>query len=108
MRGNVKIPPLKTEADYSELFYNILSEEWKQIFENREICSYEKLQNLLEESIQMEEEFARMTKESIDEKSEQNKQKRQKNCRQGRAGKQAQNSLTCLLFCGQNWITPKR
>ena len=52
-RGNVKIPPLKTEADYSELFYNILSEEWKQIFENREICSYEKLQNLLEESIQI-------------------------------------------------------
>ena len=71
-KGNVKIPPLKTEADYSELFYNILSEEWKQIFENREICSYEKLQNLLEESIQMEEEFARMTKESLDEKSEQN------------------------------------
>ena len=52
-KGNVKIPPLKTEADYSELFYNILSEEWKQIFENREICSYEKLQNLLEESIQI-------------------------------------------------------
>jgi hypothetical protein len=75
-RGNVKIPPLKTEADYSELFYNILSEEWKQIFENRAICSYEKLQNLLEESIQMEEEFARMTKESIDEKSEQNKTKK--------------------------------
>ena len=75
-KGNVKIPPLKTEADYSELFYNILSEEWKQIFENREICSYEKLQNLLEESIQMEEEFARMTKESLDEKSEQNKTKK--------------------------------
>ena len=35
-KGNVKIPPLKTEADYSELFYNILSEEWKQIFENRD------------------------------------------------------------------------
>ena len=52
-KGNVKIPPLKTEADYSELFYNILSEEWKQIFENRAICSYEKLQNLLEESIQI-------------------------------------------------------
>ena len=29
-KGNVKIPPLKTEADYSELFYNILSEKWKQ------------------------------------------------------------------------------
>ena len=41
-RGNVKVPPLKTEADYSELFYNILSEEWKQIFERREICSYKK------------------------------------------------------------------
>lgn len=72
-RGNVKVPPLKTEADYSELFYNILSEEWKQIFERREICSYEKLQQLLEDSIQIEEEFARMTKESLDEKSEQEK-----------------------------------
>lgn len=72
-RGNVKVPPLKTEADYSELFYNILSEEWKQIFERREVCSYEKLQQLLEDSIQIEEEFARMTKESLDEKSEQKK-----------------------------------
>ena len=75
-RGNVKVPPLKTEADYSELFYNILSEEWKQIFERREICSYEKLQQLLEDSIQVEEEFARMTKESLDEKSEQKKQEK--------------------------------
>lgn len=70
-RGNVKIPPLKTEADYSELFYNILSEEWKQIFENKEVCSYTKLKKMLEESIQMEEEFAQMTKEKLDEKSEQ-------------------------------------
>lgn len=75
-RGNVKVPPLKTEADYSELFYNILSEEWKQIFESKEICSYVKLGNLLEESIQMEEEFARMTKERIDEKSEQKRTKK--------------------------------
>lgn len=74
-RGNVKVPPLKTEADYSELFYNILSEEWKQIFERREICSYEKLQQLLEDSIQIEE-FSRMTKESLDEKSEQKKQEK--------------------------------
>ena len=74
-RGNVKVPPLKTEADYSELFYNILSEEWKQIFKSKEICSYVKLRNLLEESIQMEEEFARMTKERIDEKSEQKRTK---------------------------------
>ena len=36
-RGNVKIPPLKTEADYSELFYNILSEELETGFENRGI-----------------------------------------------------------------------
>lgn len=72
-KGNVKVPPLKTEADYSELFYNILSEEWKQIFEQREVCSYKKLKKLLTESIQMEEEFARITKESLDEKSEQKK-----------------------------------
>lgn len=75
-RGNVKIPPLKTEADYSELFYNILSEEWKQIFENREVCSYTRLKALLEESIQMEEEFAQLTKEKLDEKSEKKKTKK--------------------------------
>lgn len=75
-RGNVKIPPLKTEADYSELFYNILSEEWKQIFENKEVCSYTKLKKMLEESIQMEEEFAQMTKEKLDEKSEQKNTKK--------------------------------
>ena len=75
-RGNVKIPPLKTEADYSELFYNILSEEWKQIFENKEVCSYTKLKKMLEESIQMEEEFAQMTKEKRDEKSEQKNTKK--------------------------------
>lgn len=75
-RGNVKVPPLKTEADYSELFYNILSEEWKNIFENREVCSYEKLQRMLEESIKTEEEFARMTKESIDERAEQKKKQK--------------------------------
>lgn len=75
-KGNVKLPPLKTEADYSELFYNILSEEWKQIFENKEVCSYSRLERLLEESIQTEEEFARMTREKIDEKSEQKKTKK--------------------------------
>ena len=72
----ILVPPLKTEADYSELFYNMLSEKWKQIFERRELCSYEKLQQLLEDSIQIEEEFARMTKESLDEKSEQKKQEK--------------------------------
>ena len=77
-RGNVKVPPLKTEADYSELFYNILSEEWKQIFERKEICSYDRLRKLLEESIETEEEFARMTKEKIDEKSEQKRTKKTK------------------------------
>lgn len=75
-RGNVKIPPLKTEADYSELFYNILPEEWKQIFENKEVCSYGRLQTMLEESIRMEEEFAQMTKEKLDEKSEMKKTKK--------------------------------
>lgn len=75
-RGNVKIPPLKTEADYSELFYNILSEEWKHIFENKEVCSYARLKSMLEESIRMEEEFAQMTKEKLNEKSEQKKTKK--------------------------------
>ena len=96
-RGNVKVPPLKTEADYSELFYNILSEEWKQIFERREICSYEKLQQLLEESIQIEEEFARMTKESLDEKSEQKKQEKTEKFQTKKESEEEQFALFVIL-----------
>ena len=96
-RGNVKVPPLKTEADYSELFYNILSEEWKQIFERREICSYEKLQQLLEDSIQLEEEFARMTKESLDEKSEQKKQEKTEKFQTKKESEEEQFALFVIL-----------
>lgn len=96
-RGNVKVPPLKTEADYSELFYNILSEEWKQIFERREICSYEKLQQLLEDSIQVEEEFARMTKESLDEKSEQKKQEKTEKFQTKKESEEEQFALFVIL-----------
>ena len=96
-KGNVKIPPLKTEADYSELFYNILSEEWKQIFERREICSYEKLQQLLEDSIQIEEEFARMTKESLDEKSEQKKQEKTEKFQTKKESEEEQFALFVIL-----------
>lgn len=96
-RGNVKVPPLKTEADYSELFYNILSEEWKQIFERREICSYEKLQQLLEDSIQIEEEFARMTKESLDEKSEQKKQEKAEKFQTKKESEEEQFALFVIL-----------
>ena len=96
-RGNVKVPPLKTEADYSELFYNILSEEWKQIFERREICSYEKLQQLLEDSIQIEEEFSRMTKESLDEKSEQKKQEKTEKFHTKKESEEEQFALFIIL-----------
>lgn len=96
-RGNVKVPPLKTEADYSELFYNILSEEWKQIFENKEVCSYEKLQSMLEESIQAEEEFARMTKESIDERTEQKKKKKTEELQTKKEGDEEQYDLFIIL-----------
>ena len=96
-RGNVKVPPLKTEADYSELFYNILSEEWKQIFERREVCSYEKLQQLLEDSIQIEEEFARMTKESLDEKSEQKKQEKTEKFHTKKESEEEQFALFIIL-----------
>lgn len=96
-RGNVKVPPLKTEADYSELFYNILSEKWKQIFERRELCSYEKLQQLLEDSIQIEEEFARMTKESLDEKSEQKKQEKTEKFQTKKESEEEQFALFVIL-----------
>ncbi len=98
-RGNVKVPPLKTEADYSELFYNILPEEWKQIFEQREVCSYEKLQRMLEESIQMEEEFEQMTKENLDEKSEQKKNQKAEElqAQKGKEGEEEQFDLFIIL-----------
>lgn len=68
-RGNVKVPPVKTETDYSELFFHALPVEWRQIFEKRQVLDYRELKNMLEESIEMEEEFARQTKENIDERS---------------------------------------
>lgn len=75
-RGNVRIPPAKTEADYSELFYNILPEEWKQLYEEKKVCGYEELNKMLDSSIADEEEFARQTKESLDERAGKKEEKR--------------------------------
>lgn len=67
-RGNVKIPPVRTEMDYSELFFNILPEEWKQIFEKQVICDYRQWQEMLREAIRTEEDFARQTRQSLEER----------------------------------------
>lgn len=69
VKGNVKIPPKMTEADYSDLFYKALPDEWKQIFEKEEPAGYGKMQELLDQCIEMEEAFARKAKQSLDEKA---------------------------------------
>lgn len=69
-RGNVKIPPKFTEADYSELFYKALPEEWKQLFANQPDCDLETMEQLLVQCIHMEETFAREAKERLNEKAQ--------------------------------------
>lgn len=68
-KGNVKMPPKFTEADYSELFYKALPDEWKQLFQSDGSCDYETVDRMLAEHIQEEEDFARQTKEKLDEKA---------------------------------------
>lgn len=83
-RGNVKVPPTKNETDYSELFFNILPEEWKQLFLGGEICPYERLKDLLTQSIQAEETFAKAAQDSLQALSQQREQSRA-SAAQGRA-----------------------
>ncbi len=71
-RGNVKIPPKYTEADYSELFYRTLPDEWKQIFAGESAVDYAGMERLLLQCIEMEEEFAGEAKNRINAREEQN------------------------------------
>ncbi|MDO5146329.1 MAG: hypothetical protein Q4D60_04940 [Eubacteriales bacterium] len=68
-KGNVRIPPKMNQTDYSELFYQTLPDEWKQIFEGRADVDYEQMELLLRESIEMEENFARKARERRCEKA---------------------------------------
>ena len=67
-KGNVKMPPKYTEADYSELFYKALPDEWKELFQERPDCDYATMKEMLRQCIAMEESFARAARERLDEK----------------------------------------
>lgn len=69
VKGNVKIPPKMTEADYSELFYKTLPDEWKRLFEGKESMGYGKMKELLDQCIEIEENFAKKAKERLDDKA---------------------------------------
>ena len=69
VKGNVKIPPKMTEADYSDLFYKALPDEWKNIFGDEIPTGYGKMQELLEECIEIEETFAKKAKKRLDDKA---------------------------------------
>ncbi|MBQ9157313.1 MAG: hypothetical protein IJ137_11095, partial [Eubacterium sp.] len=57
-KGNVKIPPKETNADYSALFYKTLSPEWKDLFLKEEGVRHDRLKALLSDSIALERESA--------------------------------------------------
>ena len=69
-KGNVKMPPKYTEADYSELFYKALPDEWKELFQERPDCDYATMKEMLRQCIAMEESFARAARERLDEKAQ--------------------------------------
>ncbi|MCI6858667.1 MAG: hypothetical protein MR867_05185 [Eubacterium sp.] len=87
-RGNVKIPPGKTQSDYSELFYNIMPEEWKNMFADRKPCEYDRWKVMLAQSIRTEENFEQITRKNLEEK-EQEKEKKQAERLQKKKGKGA-------------------
>lgn len=69
-KGNVKMPPKFTEADYSELFYKAMPDEWKQLFATQPDCDYAVMERLLAQCIEMEESFAKEAREKLDEKAQ--------------------------------------
>ena len=64
------MPPKFTEADYSELFYKALPDEWKQLFAEQPDCDYVVMERLLRQCIEMEESFAREAREKFSEKAQ--------------------------------------
>ena len=69
-KGNVKMPPKYTEADYSELFYKALPDEWKELFQERPDCDYATMKENRYTYSAMEESFARAARERLDEKAQ--------------------------------------
>lgn len=69
-RGNVRVPPRKSDLDYASLFYNVLPDAWKQAFENGKIFSRQELREVLTASIALEEEYARQSRQRIERMEE--------------------------------------
>ena len=65
-RGNVRVPPRKSDLDYATLFYNVLPDEWKTAFEGGKVFSREELKELLSASVALEEEYARRSRQRIE------------------------------------------
>ena len=62
-KGNVRIPPRESGADYSTLFFKTLPPELKDIFLNGKPVSHGQFQTLLNDAITLERESARMVRE---------------------------------------------
>lgn len=64
-KGNVRVPPGKCQADYSELFYRTLPEDWRQIFSETKGASHEEMRELLETCIAEEKASAREARDRL-------------------------------------------
>lgn len=64
-KGNVRMPPGKNQADYSELFYRTLPEEWRKIFSEKNGATHEAMRTLLETCIEEERVSAREAKKRL-------------------------------------------
>ena len=62
-RGNIRFPPVRSEMDYAQIFYNILPDEWKESNEKGEVIGCEEWIRLLSDSIRSEETFAKKIRE---------------------------------------------
>ena len=96
VKGNVKIPPKITDADYSELFYKALPDEWKTLFKEEEPAGYVRMQELLEQCIEVDETFAKQAKERLDDKAQKEAgEKQEKVC--AVRGKHEKKIVYCMM-----------
>ncbi len=58
-RGNIHFPPVRSDMDYAQIFYNILPEDWKRWMEEERVVSSREWIETLSASIAAEEAFVR-------------------------------------------------
>ncbi len=61
-RGNIHFPPVRSEMDYAQIFYNILPDEWKTWLEEDRIVPAGDWIEALDASIEAEERMARQVR----------------------------------------------